>query len=137
MSTNLPIRTLLLVVLFSTACTLFESDEPPEPVATPADFSVFEADTTALPGSWQWFRTVAYFTTTGTPAVENPESEGITRELIFPGNDSVRVYHNGELQSKQNLHLYLNRPQWGITEDTLVISTAAMDGPERWYVRDD
>jgi hypothetical protein len=55
--------------------------------------------------------------------------------LVVTEDDTVRVVRNEKLVEETTVDDYLNRAQWGVTEDSLVVSWAYTDGPQRVYVR--
>jgi hypothetical protein len=71
----------------------------------------------------------------GNLGVETPESSGTSEMLVVTEEDTVRVVRNDSLVEETTVDDYLNRAQWGVTEDSLVVSWAYRDGPQRVYVR--
>ena len=96
------------------------------------DFSRFSRDSTLLVGEWQWTQTVCCF---GNLSVETPESAGTSEMLVVTEGDTVRVFRNETLNEETTVDEYLRRAQWGVTKDSLVVSRAYIDGPQRVYVR--
>ena len=122
---------LILVFLIVGGCSLTDSNESvTDRMIT--DFSRFSQDSTLLVGEWHWRRTVCCF---GDLGVETPETTGETETLVVTENDSVEVYRNEKLEERTTLEDYLDRAQWGVTEDSLVVSTAYIDGPQDVYIR--
>jgi hypothetical protein len=123
----------LALALALPACSLSGSDA--SPTITPIDFSRYTQDPDQLVGTWQWERSTTYFTSSGRPDVRTPASTGETRRLVFTADDSVRVYRSDTLVERTTRQHYLEGTQWGTRGDTLAISTAFRDGPERVYQR--
>jgi len=124
--------TLLLTALLAVGCSVSDSNEPVDnPFIT--DLSNFSQDSTLLVDAWRWRRTVCCF---GNLRVETPESTGDKETLIVTEDDSVRVVRNDQLEEETTLDDYLDRAQWGVRGDSLVVSWAYLDGPQRIYVRD-
>ena len=122
---------LSLTLLIVNGCSLTDSNESATDRAI-TDFSRFSQDSTLLVGEWHWSRTVCCF---GDYGVETPETTGEMETLVVTEDDSVEVYRNEKLEERTTLDDYLNRAQWGVTEDTLVVSLAYIDGPQDVYIR--
>ena len=127
--------TLIFGVLLVGGCSIAGSEgSTTDEIEIINDFSRFSQDSTRLVDEWHWRRTVCCF---GTWGVETPESTGETETLVVTEGDTVRVYRNEKLEEKTTLRDYLNRAQWGVSEDRLVVSWVYIDGPQRVYVRDE
>jgi hypothetical protein len=124
---------LILALLLIGGCSSMGSDRSASDDLI-TDFSRFAQDSTQLVGNWQWRQTVCCF---GNLGVETPESSGTSEMLVVTEDDTVRVYRNDSLVEETTVDDYLNRAQWGVTEDSLVVSWAYIDGPQRVYVRDE
>lgn len=122
---------LIFVLPLAGGCSVLESEEPVTSTMI-TDFSRFSQDSTLLVDEWQWRQTVCCF---GNLEVETPESTGETETLVVKEDDTIKVYRNEKLEEETALNDYLNRAQWGVTEDSLVVSWAYIDGPQRVYVR--
>ena len=128
-----PFVALVAALLLLGGCSSMDSDRPAtDDLIT--DFSRLSQDSTQLVGDWQWRQTVCCF---GNLGVETPESAGTSEMLVVTEDDTVRVYRNDSLVEETTVDDYLNRAQWGVTEDSLVVSWAYIDGPQRVYVRDE
>jgi hypothetical protein len=126
-----PFVTLVAALVLFGGCSSMGSDRSASDDLI-TDFSRFSQDSTQLVGDWQWRQTVCCF---GNLGVETPESSGTSEMLVVTEEDTVRVVRNERLVEETTVDDYLNRAQWGVTEDSLVVSWAYRDGPQRVYVR--
>jgi hypothetical protein len=126
-----PFLTLIAALVLVGGCSSMGSDRSASDELI-TDFSRFSQDSTQLVGDWQWMQTVCCF---GNLGVETPESSGTSEMLVVTEEDTVRVVRNESLVEETTIDDYLNRAQWGVTEDSLVVSWAYRDGPQRVYVR--
>jgi hypothetical protein len=126
-----PFLTLIAALVLVGGCSSMGSDRSASDELI-TDFSRFSQDSTQLVGNWQWRQTVCCF---GNLSVETPESSGTSEMLVVTEEDTVRVVRNEKLVEETTVDDYLNRAQWGVTEDSLVVSWAYRDGPQRVYVR--
>jgi hypothetical protein len=126
-----PFLTLIAALVLVGGCSSMGSDRSASDDLI-TDFSRFSQDSTQLVGDWQWRQTVCCF---GNLGVETPESSGMSEMLVVTEEDTVRVVRNESLVEETTVDDYLNRAQWGVTEDSLVVSWAYRDGPQRVYVR--
>jgi hypothetical protein len=126
-----PFLTLIAALVLVGGCSSMGSDRSASDELI-TDFSRFSQDSTQLVGDWQWRQTVCCF---GNLGVETPESSGTSEMLVVTEEDTVRVVRNDSLVEETTVDDYLNRAQWGVTEDSLVVSWGYRDGPQRVYVR--
>lgn len=126
-----------ILLLLATGCSLFglDADQSSGPQLSPIDLSGFSQAPPLLVGRWQLRRSTVFGP--GEPRTGTPTTTGRTETLVFPAPpDSVRVYRN------DTLHQHTSRTQffeavikWGVRNDTLVTSRAALDGPQLIYER--
>jgi hypothetical protein len=129
-------RSLLLAVLLALAgCSVFGTDdESAPPDLTPLDFSRFSQAPPLLSGRWAWRKSTVFGP--GEPGVATPATTGRTETLVFSAPpDSVRVYQDDTLAQHTSRAAVLENTRWGVHLDTLAISTAFLDGPEKVYER--
>jgi len=124
---------LIAALLLLGGCSSMESDRSATDELI-TDFSRFSRDSTLLVGEWRWTQTVCCF---GNLSVETPESAGTSEMLVVTKGDTVRVLRNGTVYEETTVDEYLRRAQWGVTEDSLVVSRAYIDGPQHVYVREE
>ena len=122
---------LIFALLLVGGCSALDAEEPVTRKMI-TDFSRFSQDSTLLVDEWHWRQTVCCY---GNLGVETPGSTGETETLVVTEGDTVRVYRNEKLEEETTVGDYLNRAQWGVTGDSLVVSWAYIDGPQRVYVR--
>lgn len=125
------IYSIVLFVGFS--CNSANTDKIPD--IKLIDYSSYIQDSTLIVGSWKWNRSTYYYTSTGKPYVETPISTHSTKVLIIKNDWTVELYKNNNLQETKSLDSFLGSQFWGVLDDTLVTSTAHVDGPEKVYLR--
>lgn len=131
-----PLGLIIAVTLVLLAgCSLFgdRQEAPYSQVPPPVDFSRFSQHPPLLTGRWGWQRSTVYGP--GTPGTSTPSTTGRTETLVFPcPPDSVRVYRNDTLyQHVSRATFFEDAITWGVHDDTLATSRAALDGPQIIY----
>ena len=124
----------LALLLTLPACSPF-GEQTDAPQYDPIDFSRFSADTTQLVGRWELRQSTVYGP--GEPHRSLADTSDRSETLVFPSPDTVRIYRNDTLARQERRQVFLNQTKWGVHSDSLAISTAFRDGPEKIYVRAD
>ena len=125
-----------VLVFLITGCSLFGAEEDPT-LTPPLDFSRFSQAPPLLVGRWEWQESTSYGP--GEPGRATPSTTGHTETLVFPAPpDSVRVYRSDTLvQHTSRDSFFEGVVEWGVHDDTLATSSAALDGPQKIYKRVD
>lgn len=112
-----------------------EEDEHGAPqVLPPLDFSRFSQAPPLLVGRWAWTRSTVYGS--GEPRVSTPGTTGRTETLVIPAPpETVRVYRSDTLARRAAREAFFEGTKWGVHDDTLAVSTAFRDGPQKIYER--
>ena len=98
---------------------------------------------------WEWRYDVYYYTMSGVPYFIAPDSVGYTHQREFRSDGQVKFYRNDTLQNVFSYEIMkdtLGSPIWlkietkglaqlSVTTDTLSISQAFVDGPNRVFDR--
>ena len=97
-------------------------------------------------GKWEWLESVSPWT----GLVKNPQTEGCTQTLEFTTEGTMKWYQNDTLSNSTNYHIELYssesdkydliygkdlRAQISLSNDTLILNSAYVDGPVSSYVR--
>lgn len=132
MNTYLP--TILIPFLLLAGCSLLGSDEGESGIdVEPIDLTRYSQAPPLLVGRWEWIHSTYYGP--GEPSVERPGAAGRTETLVFPSTDSLVVYRDGTIEQRTSREMFLGGTTWGVRNDTLVITTTFLDGPESVYLR--
>ncbi len=140
-------RGLLLALVVLAACDTTAVD--PGPV----DVRDLSQEPGALVGTWDWESSTYYYTATGAPVTQTPETTGHTETYVFEADGTVEVYRDGALERTETYEVkrrvYGNgtesdRPllfigehdvAFGIDGDLLVFDDTPVDGPLARYRR--
>jgi hypothetical protein len=125
----------LALLLVASGCSLFSAGESDSSLPPPIDFSRFSQAPPLLVGRWELRRSTVFGP--GEPRTATPSTTGRTETLVFPAPpDSVRVYRNDTLyQHTSRTAFFEDVIKWGVRDDTLATSSAALDGPQTVYER--
>jgi hypothetical protein len=131
------------------ACSSLGSDGEVAPQHI--DFSTLSQDSTLLVGTWSWQRSTIYGP--GPVTTTTPASSERTETLVFEADGTHEIYRDGELEQRTTyevrrscndagcwFHLLRDGREemlWGVTANTLALSSAPVDGAEVVYAHAD